>query len=476
MKNYKYSLIFLIIVVLSILSSGFCCAREVEVPLPGLGDDADLLDYIRYLFNFGMTIAGILALIALIMGGVRYLTSAGNPDAMGDAKKRIIGGILGLVILLSSYLILTTINPELKIVYVVPLEEIPGIHLTCIKWPNVVDIGRQDDVYSRDDLEDRLGVDVVAKIRYECPKIFNPDTGNLEAKGADLIIYLYAVSGWDGLYSIKRLRCGEDTDIQGFGDISWKYYYEIPGIYFYSKSDNCDDPTPFAVDFIRPPKFFGASTDFAGAIAKSVRIVNDIDKNLAYGAILGRSWPQNIKVNLNSSNSRCVKIHPQLYTFFGTTTETLPITALLLYKLNPNEINAGGGNEVVLYTHTHQKGGEYRIKDKDIRPFYESDLSDLDVDYSTAEEVIEQEKVFCPNFYGAVNAGGNRLSSLQCIGSIHIDGDYAVLVCDDTVAEIGDWDSTLVELPYCQIFTEDIENFWAETSIAPKSIFIVRIE
>ncbi|GAI38764.1 unnamed protein product, partial [marine sediment metagenome] len=50
-----------------------------------------------------------------VYGGFLYLISAGAPVKMIAAKDQITGGILGLVILLSSYLILTTINPQLAI-------------------------------------------------------------------------------------------------------------------------------------------------------------------------------------------------------------------------------------------------------------------------------------------------------------------------------------------------------------------------
>ncbi len=95
-------------------------ARKLEVQypeLPGVTPPSTiktaLPEYLRYFFTFSIFIAGILVFGVMILGGVRYLTSAGAPAAMADAKDQITSGILGLIIILASFLILNTINPQL---------------------------------------------------------------------------------------------------------------------------------------------------------------------------------------------------------------------------------------------------------------------------------------------------------------------------------------------------------------------------
>ncbi len=70
-------------------------------------------EYAKYLVNLGFIISGIIALGVLIWAGFLYLTSAGNMDQVEEAKRKIVAGLLGLIIILSSYLILFTINPDL---------------------------------------------------------------------------------------------------------------------------------------------------------------------------------------------------------------------------------------------------------------------------------------------------------------------------------------------------------------------------
>lgn len=120
MVSYKKILIVFLLMVslLAILFDfSFAAERELEVPIPGLETDTlpALPDYIVAIFNFSLMIIGLIVFGALIYGGFRYLTSAGKPAAMADAKDQIFSALLGLIILFSSYLILTTINPELVI-------------------------------------------------------------------------------------------------------------------------------------------------------------------------------------------------------------------------------------------------------------------------------------------------------------------------------------------------------------------------
>lgn len=68
---------------------------------------------ISTVLNFVISGAGIIAFIALLWGGLGYLTAAGSPMAMAQAKKRVIGGLLGVSLILTSYVIVRQINPDI---------------------------------------------------------------------------------------------------------------------------------------------------------------------------------------------------------------------------------------------------------------------------------------------------------------------------------------------------------------------------
>lgn len=70
---------------------------------------------VQYFYEWGVFIGGIAAFISLLFGGFLYLTSAGDPGRVSEAKDRMTSALIGLVLLLSIYLILNTINPELTV-------------------------------------------------------------------------------------------------------------------------------------------------------------------------------------------------------------------------------------------------------------------------------------------------------------------------------------------------------------------------
>jgi len=120
LDQFKFVLSLFLLVFIFSLPWSFVFAEErgLETNYPGIGeqeglsDDATLSDLAVYVFNFSLILAGISAFASLIYGGFIYLTSAGSPAKQNDAKSWIFGGIFGLILILSSFLILKKINPE----------------------------------------------------------------------------------------------------------------------------------------------------------------------------------------------------------------------------------------------------------------------------------------------------------------------------------------------------------------------------
>ena len=69
--------------------------------------------YINYLFIFGLGLITVLALAQMMIGGIQYILAAGNVANKVDAKDTIKQALIGLGLLLVSYLLLNTINPDL---------------------------------------------------------------------------------------------------------------------------------------------------------------------------------------------------------------------------------------------------------------------------------------------------------------------------------------------------------------------------
>lgn len=69
--------------------------------------------YIKRIYQFGLGIAGVLAVGMIVAGAIRRVVSAGNPSGITESNSMITSALWGLALLFGSYLILRTINPQL---------------------------------------------------------------------------------------------------------------------------------------------------------------------------------------------------------------------------------------------------------------------------------------------------------------------------------------------------------------------------
>lgn len=58
---------------------------------------------------WALTFAGIIALILIIVGGIKYITSGGDAKAADGAKKTITWSLIGLVVIIMSFAVLNII-------------------------------------------------------------------------------------------------------------------------------------------------------------------------------------------------------------------------------------------------------------------------------------------------------------------------------------------------------------------------------
>ncbi len=86
----------------------------VRIPgLPATGS-ISLSMYLVGLYNFLVSIVGIVAVMMMIVGGMRYITAGGSSSAIGDAKDIISNAVAGLVIAIFAWVIVVAINPPIK--------------------------------------------------------------------------------------------------------------------------------------------------------------------------------------------------------------------------------------------------------------------------------------------------------------------------------------------------------------------------
>lgn len=90
-----------------------------EIPIPNLftgpqaADNNLLANYIRAIFTYFIWVVGIVAVVMVMYGGVKWVAAAGNPGQIKDARDVIDNAVIGVIIALVSVVLLNTINPKL---------------------------------------------------------------------------------------------------------------------------------------------------------------------------------------------------------------------------------------------------------------------------------------------------------------------------------------------------------------------------
>ncbi len=158
-------ILFLIPLVPGVLAAAQPRSLEITYPtVPGATPpttvETEVPEYVKYIFNFLIVISGLVALGVIIYAGFQYFTSVGDPGKMQDSRDRILSALLGLVILVGSWLILMTINPQLLVLTIKPIPFVPstlysGVYL-CTEQAPIIDVWneiKQDQKPTEEDLK-----------------------------------------------------------------------------------------------------------------------------------------------------------------------------------------------------------------------------------------------------------------------------------------------------------------------------------
>jgi len=76
---------------------------------------ADLVKLIFTIIQYVLAFLGVVAVVVILIGGFMWMTAGGNEEKVGKAKKTLIQGLIGLVIILLAYAIAAFVIAQLKI-------------------------------------------------------------------------------------------------------------------------------------------------------------------------------------------------------------------------------------------------------------------------------------------------------------------------------------------------------------------------
>lgn len=121
----------ILIIAIGIVAAGSLCASRVYAqdnsytvlaPLPGTTQGncppgatdckTSLTEYLPGVFNLAIGLSAAFAVLMIVIGGFQYISTDAIQGKQAG-KERIKNAVLGLVLVISAWLILATINPKL---------------------------------------------------------------------------------------------------------------------------------------------------------------------------------------------------------------------------------------------------------------------------------------------------------------------------------------------------------------------------
>lgn len=441
-KYLKYLLVFFTVTFLFFLCASFSYALEIKpesyprIPFTQpITENSDLPQYISYFFALGIYLAGALAVISLAIGGIQYIFSSVSPDSKNDAKERIIGAILGLVLTLSSFIILQTINPVLITPSLTPLGEVAGVFYTngTEKKPAPFAEGDTDNIPPG-----------FTSIVYKCAQ---------GAYSPALLVWQFPQKNFGGVSDafVERVTCEKSIVISGAS--SFKMAFETPGVYYFLK--------PGCAGFMSQTNLSNTQEieePFKSGM-KSVKIINDIQSNIDYGVILHK------EINFRGDCEYPFEAYQKESDCFDIAS---PMSSANIFIFNKDTWKTSG-NGVVFYSKpfgykTGANAGYYFVKPfnklgetgEEIGEFWEGKPTRLDFsDSYNYVDVPEGERELCENFE-------------NCPGSIKVQGNYLVVLYAQQLQS---------ENLYCQVFDKDVPNLKEEevTAVQGRKLNLINI-
>lgn len=397
MKKNKYLLFLTFLLFFLFLATHFAFA--LEVPLPGLCPSSGtcsptLPEYVVYIFKFAISIAGVLSVLSFAVGAVQLIGSADNAQTASDAKDRMKGAVIGLILTAASTIIIITINPVLKTPLLPPVQQLGGVYYD--------DANNTPTPHSDDSANVPEGS---SNLVYKC-------SGNT-SNAPGVLVWTFPNPGLENGngdlsgVTVSEMQCGGTTAI---GDGSFKWAFDAPGVYFCLGGCSGDMCSGY---------MSGANTASVGQLddtfntkLAAVRIVNDQKNNKQYGVIFHN------EAGLENGG---LCNYPKINTGSAATCESvdndMEVSALDIFALDKTST---AGNGVTFYSKPtgwntdsggHKAAGFYPPKDNslDFTNVINEQTSAMCYDYTNVD-VPDAYKFKC----SGSKCGGNDNSGGDC--------------------------------------------------------------
>lgn len=220
MKNK--TTIFLIAAVFLVIGVVPAFAADSDTLIAGIPKNATAAEFITYFFNLAVAVGAFIAVVIVIMAGIEWMNSDGNPSKIEGAKDKIKNTLLGVAILIGCYLILDAINPDLKTIKINNLSCSDGIVVTTVATEDV----KSKQICIRENIS-KIDYSIESTLDWNFPE----DT--------ILAVYTYSGENYSGVrteYSCENGGCsGKFGEISGAKSIYFLKKQE--GFYLFDQTD-----------------------------------------------------------------------------------------------------------------------------------------------------------------------------------------------------------------------------------------------
>lgn len=183
------------------------------IDLNNLTGGNELPEMVAYFYEWGITIGGLVAFAALVSAGFQYLTSVGDPAKMGDARDKISSAVFGIFLLLSSFLILEIINPEL--IALKPPTDItePSVNLEEVEFTLEVTDCEEAILYDGTSYSGTAHTNI--SFDGPCQYLGDETVASIEIKGS-CTLSLFQEAGCSGDPTEKLVISANTPDMEGY--------------------------------------------------------------------------------------------------------------------------------------------------------------------------------------------------------------------------------------------------------------------
>ncbi len=113
-KSIKYLVPAALFVFPLVVNAGLLVSTDCNATLGQACGITDVNVLVKNIVNIVLGVAGMIAVLFVIIGGFRYVTSAGNEEQAEAGKKTLQNAIIGVVIIVLSFVIVNVISTALR--------------------------------------------------------------------------------------------------------------------------------------------------------------------------------------------------------------------------------------------------------------------------------------------------------------------------------------------------------------------------